>query len=208
MATKKKVENTQEKEVNVSLNLKTISVPIRGISPLIVSRFDTKSQQEIIDKAPGKAKQGKKMRTPEEEYLDSLYLMSDGKTPCFPARGFKAAMVRAAQVVYGCQMVKVRTLFRVIGDDENGDLVKINGTHRMRQDMVRVGTINKTAAPRYRAEFPEWSANLTIQYIADAISEEQIISYLNAAGFTCGVGEWRPEKSNSGSYGLFQVVNS
>jgi len=204
----KKEETTQTKDINVTLNLKTITIPIKGISPLIVSKFDHKSQQEIIEKAPGKAKQGKKISTPEEEYLNSLYLMPDGKTPCFPACGFKAAMVRAAQVVYDKQMIKTRTLFRVIGDDENGDLVKINGTHRMRQDMVRVGTINKIAAPRYRAEFPEWSANLTIQYIADAISEEQLVAYLNAAGFTCGVGEWRPEKSNSGSYGLFQVVNS
>ena len=134
--------------------------------------------------------------------------MPDGKTPAFPARGFKAAMVRAAQVVYNCPMVRTRTLFRVIGDDESGELVKINGQHRMRLDMVRVGTVNKTAAPRYRAEFPVWSANVTIQYVADAISEEQIISYLNSAGFNCGIGEWRPEKSNSGSYGLFQVVNS
>ena len=47
---KKKIENTQEKEINVSLNLKTITVPIRGISPLIVSNFNAKSQQEIIDK--------------------------------------------------------------------------------------------------------------------------------------------------------------
>lgn len=205
---KKKEVVTESKEINVSLNLKTLTVPIKGISPLIVSRFDSKSQQEILDKAPGKAKQGKKVRTPEEEYLDSLYLMSDGKTCAFPARGFKAAMVRAAQVVYEKQMVKTRTLFRIIGDDETGDLVKINGNHRMRQDMVRVGSINKTAAPRFRAEFPEWSANLTIQYIADAISEEQIIAYLNAAGFTCGIGEWRPEKSNSGSYGMFQVVST
>ena len=76
----------------------------------------------------------------------------------------------------------------------------------MREDMVRVGGINKVASPRYRAEFPSWSATITIQFLEDVISEAQLIGLLNTAGFTCGVGEWRPEKSNSGSFGLFRVV--
>jgi len=29
---------------------------------------------------------------------------------------------------------------------------------------------------------------------------------LSIAGFSCGIGEWRPEKSNSGSYGLFELA--
>lgn len=206
MATKKKVES-EVKEINVSLQLNTIKVPIKGIAPLIMSRFDEKSQQEIEESAPGKAKQGKKkIRTPEEQYEKSIYYLSDGKTCGMPAVSFKAAMVRAAQVVYDMQLVKTRTLFRVIADDPDTGLVKINGSHRMRSDMVRVGTINKVASPRYRAEFPEWSTVLTIQYVAGQLTEEQIVAFVNAAGFCCGVGEWRPEKSASGSFGLFQVA--
>jgi len=211
MATKKTKE--VEKEISVSLNLKTISVPIEGVSPLIVSRFDEKSKQQIeeIGKAEKGLKQGGKKKnivTPEEQYEKSIYYLSDGKTCGFPAVAFKAAMVRAAQVVYGRVMTTTKMMFRVIADDLETGLIKINGEHRMREDMVRVGAMTKVAAPRYRAEFPSWSAVITIQFIADVITEEEIIGILNAAGFTCGVGEWRPEKASSGSFGMFRVVSA
>ena len=131
--------------------------------------------------------------------------MSDGRAG-FPAVAFKAAMVRAAQVVYDMQMVKTRTLFHVLADDPDTGLVEIDGEHRMREDMVRVGAMTKVASPRFRAEVPKWKAVITIRYVEDALTEDQIIGLLNAAGFCCGVGEWRPEKSNSGSFGLFHVV--
>ena len=49
---------------------------------------------------------------------------------------------------------------------------------------------------------------ITIQFLEDKFTEKDIVGLLNAAGFTGGVGEWRPEKSNSGSFGLFRVVSS
>ena len=212
MATKKKTEN-EEKNITVSLNLKTVSIPIESISPLIVSRFDEKSKQQIaeIGEAAKGLKQGGKKKNitdPEEQYRKSIYYFADGKTTGFPAVAFKAAMVRAAQVVYGRVMTTTKMMFRVIADDPDSGLVKINGEHRMREDMVRVGGIQKVAAPRARAEFPVWNAVITVQFLADVISEEEIIGILNAAGFTCGVGEWRPEKAASGSFGMFRVVNA
>lgn len=210
MATKKNTEN-EVKNINVQLNLNTIRIPIEGIAPLIVSRFDEKSKTQIQESAPGKLKQGKKkagIEDPEQQYLKSIYRLSDGKRTGFPAVAFKAAMVRAAQVCYDMQMVRTRTLFRVLADDPDTGLIEIHGDHRMREDMVRVGAMTKVASPRYRAEYPSWSATLTIQYVEGALSPEEIVGLVNTAGFCCGVGEWRPEKSNSGSFGLFRVVNS
>lgn len=210
MATKK--TEATEKQIVVSLNLKTIQVPIEGIAPLIVSRFDEKSKQQIEEsgKAEKGLKQGGKKKNiadPKEQYEKSIYYFADGKTCGFPAVAFKAAMVTAAYRNYGRQMTVTRSSFHVIADDPATGLVKINGEHRMREDMVRVGGIQKVAAPRYRAEFPSWSAVVTIKFMEDVITESELIGLLNTAGFACGVGEWRPEKSNSGSYGLFQVVN-
>ena len=208
MATKAK--ESVEKQIIVSLNVKSVQVPIVGIAPLIVSRFDEKSKTQIaeIGKAEQTLKQGGKKKNisdPKEQYEKSIYYFADGKTCGFPAVAFKAAMVTAAYRTYGRPQTVTRAAFHVIADDPATGLVKINGEHRMREDMVRVGTINKVASPRYRAEFPAWSALLTINYLADVISEEEIFGLVNAAGFTCGVGEWRPEKSNSGSFGLFTV---
>ena len=205
MATKKTESEVSNMEFNLRKN--TVTIPIEGIAPLIVSRFDEKCKTEIAEKAPGKLKQGKKkVEDPEEQYKKSLYYLSDKKRTGFPAVAFKAAMVRAAQVIYDMQMVRTRTLFRVLADDPDTGLVEILGEHRMREDMVRVGAMTKVASPRYRAEYPKWSANITIEYVEDALTEQQIVGLLNAAGFACGVGEWRPEKSNSGSFGLFEVV--
>jgi len=212
MATKKKEKAIPEvKDINVQLKINTITVPIVSVAPLIMSRFDTKTQQQIIESGPGKAKQGKKkMDTPEEQYERSIYRFADSDDIGMPAVSFKSAMVRAAQVVYEKQMVRTRTLFHVLPegfDDQGNGLIKLNGKPRMRTDMVRIGTMTKTASPRYRAEVPQWDAKLTIQYVDGQISEEEIVSYINAAGFCCGVGEWRPEKSASGSFGLFRVAS-
>ena len=56
MSTKK--SNTEEKEIIVSLNIKTIQIPIKGTTPLIVSRFDEKSKQQIEESGKAGLKQG------------------------------------------------------------------------------------------------------------------------------------------------------
>lgn len=207
--TTKKAAEAEVKEIIVKLNLKTIRVPIEGIAPLIVSRFDEKSRQQIEESGQEGLKQGGKRKNivpPDEQYRKSIYYFDDGETCGFPAVAFKAAMVTAAYRTYGRPQTVTRSAFHVIADDPVTGLVKINGKHRMREDMVRVGGINKVASPRYRAEFPSWSAVLNIQFLEDVISEKEIVGLVSASGFTCGVGEWRPEKSNSGSFGLFRVA--
>lgn len=74
----------------------------------------------------------------------------------------------------------------------------------MREDMVRVGGISKSADIRYRSEFRNWWAEAEISYNAKGpITIDQILNALNAAGRVGGVGEWRCEKG--GDYGSFHV---
>lgn len=84
-------------------------------------------------------------------------------------------------------------------------LVEIKGSSPvMREDMVRLQGIGSPADIRYRGEFPEWSAELTIRYNKNGqFSFEQIVNCINLGGLSCGVGEWRPEKS--GQYGQYHV---
>lgn len=182
------------------------------MAPLIVNNFTHKTFVEMAEsgKAEKGLKQGgkkKKIADPKEDFEDSLYRFADGKTFGFPAVGFKAAMVTAAYRTYGRPMTTTRSAFHILADDPETGLVKLDGEPQMREDMVRQGGIQKVAAPRYRACFPVWGATLTINFVSDVISEEEIVGLANAAGFTCGIGEWRPEKCNSGSYGLFTVVS-
>lgn len=208
---KKKETTVEVPSQEVTLKLKVVRIPIRSCAPLIVNRFDDKTKREIAESAPGKLKQGKgkkAVETPEEQYENSIYYLSDGSRTGFPAVGFKDAMVRVGKELFGMPMVSLRGYFHVLPDDPGTGLVEIHGEHRMREDMVRVGGINKVASPRYRACYNDWSAVVTIRYIADVISETQLFGLLNAAGFSCGIGEWRPEKSNSGSFGLFEVASN
>ena len=62
-----------------------------------------------------------------------------------------------------------------------------------------------TADIRYRGEFRNWYADLEISFNANgAYTVEQIINIINAGGYACGVGEWRPERD--GQYGMFHVA--
>lgn len=209
----KKTEET--KDITVSLNIKTIKIPIEGVSPLIVSRFDPKSIRQMVESGEAEKglKQGGKKKNiadPKEDYENSIYYFADGKTYGFPCGAFKTAMVTAGYRGYGLVQTVLRSSFHIMADGYDTDghsLVKLEGEPRPRMDMVRVGGMNKVASPRYRAEFPVWRTTLTIQFLEDVISEEKLVGLANAAGFTCGVGEWRPEKSASGSFGMFRVSN-
>lgn len=72
----------------------------------------------------------------------------------------------------------------------------------MREDMVTVGM--GSADIRYRGEFANWTADMTISYNENGPHTlEQIVNIINAGGYVCGVGEWRPERD--GQYGMFHV---
>jgi len=177
-----------------------LQIKIEGTAPLIVHRFSEKAKRQILDKQLKKAKTGKEARDPKADYHGSIYYFEDNEKTGFPAVGFKAAMVRAGkQLDY--TMTDLRGMFFVVPDE--GDLVEIIGKHRMREDMVRIG--QGTSDLRFRAEYPIWSATITIRYNARAISEEELVKLIEQAGFSCGIGEWRPEKSNTGNFGTFKI---
>ena len=72
----------------------------------------------------------------------------------------------------------------------------------IREDMVRVGM--GAADIRYRGEFRNWSAEFDVAFNQNGqYSMEQIINIINAGGFVCGIGEWRPDKD--GIYGQYHV---
>lgn len=183
-------------------DIKEIKVSITGISPLIVHKWSEKAMREIQDKQAGKAKNKKHdVRKPEYEYEQAKHVSSKGWDG-FPAAGFKAAMIRGAKMI-GMVMKDTQTAFFIKADDEISQLVRINGKAEMRTDMVRVGM--GSADVRYRPEYKEWGAELTIEFNAGTISAEQILQLVKAAGYGCGIGEMRPEKGKF-NFGRFELA--
>ncbi len=198
---KKKVSKKEEVVEIPELKIRRVTFTVKGQAPLIVNNFSKKAKEMMLGKQMKKATEGREAKNPQELYEQSLYYFPDGKRTGFPAVGFKAAMTRAAKQL-GLVMTDTRGKFHVLGDDGT-ELVEIKGKHEMRDDMVRLAS--GVADIRFRACYNQWSANVTISYNENAISKEQLANLLRVAGYSCGIGEWRPEKSNSGSYGLFDI---
>lgn len=184
------------------LTVRVVHLTLVGDSPLIVHAWSKKAREEMLAKQMGKAQAKKAPKDPEQDYREAFYASVDGRFGPppgpygFPAVAFKAAAVDAASQVSGLTKVFLRGAFHVIGE-----LVTIEGEPRMREDMVRVGM--GTADIRYRPEFPEWSATVPVR-MSSTVTLEQVVHLFNQAGFSCGIGEWRPQRD--GPFGLFHVA--
>lgn len=197
------ITKTAAPVVDVSIppiRIEQLYITLVGDSALISHKWSEKAKKEMRDKQMGAAKTAKAPKDPDRDYRESLYEHPEGGYG-FPCVAFKAAAVSACRFTDGLKMTGVRGAFHV-----DGELARIEGEPRKREDMVRVGM--GTADIRYRGEFPvengvTWRTTLTVTYNADAITPAQITNLFNLAGFGVGVGEWRPEKD--GSYGRFHV---
>jgi hypothetical protein len=197
MATKKPV---QAATTIIRVKRETAVFNIVGTTPLITHAWSEKAKQEMRDKQTGKAKPKKEAKDPEAEYQASKYVLPDGREG-FPAVAFKSAIVNAARLFDGITMTQLRQTVYVHGAGPNL-LVAIDGESYQREDMVRVGM--GTADLRYRACYPQWRTQLTISWVPNVCTLEQIVALIEAAGLG-GIGEWRPEKSQSGQYGMFEL---
>ena len=187
------------------LERETIRVRITGTAPLIVHRFDEKAKQMMLDAQQSSTRAKKEPKDPVALFNASRYFLPDGRDG-FPAVGFKAAIVGAARMFEGISMVQVKQMLRVEGEGPNQYIPLIlEGDPIMREDTVRVGM--GTADLRYRAQYTEWAADLTIQYVPSQIGVDSIVTLVDAGGIG-GVGEWRPSspKGATGSYGTWEVA--
>lgn len=184
-------------------------IPIVGTAPLIVHNFSEKSKRQMLEAQQGK-KSPKEARDPQSEYEAAFYRIHDEGNPDrygFPVTAFKAATVGAARF-YGkdVKMTELRQFMFFNGIYTKADpqqLVEIVGEPEMREDVVRLGGMSRSADLRYRPMFPEWSAVLDVRYVTSALSEGSVLSLIDAGGLGIGVGEWRPEKR--GEFGTYTV---
>jgi hypothetical protein len=177
-----------------------LEVDIVGRTPLLVKRFDEKTQLSIEEKQAGIASRKKEPRKPEEECERAR--IKDGKgNDCVKAIWFKKGMAAMAGY-FGIPRGNIEQGVYVVGD-----LIPIKYAGRkpiMNTARVRVGqgTMAKTSLA-YRPEFHGWSCKLRIGFDQSVITPHQVISLLAHAGGKNGIGEWRPQKG--GDFGRFDV---
>ena len=226
MAVKKGVETIQIPAPNQQL----MKVNIKVTAPLIFHKWSEKAIKMILDKQLKKATKGREVRDPEAEYRASFYTTPEGYI-YVPARNIKQAIVGSARFITGVQMTILRGAVFVRGEEndvipvlQSGKKIRLsdkttmfeedephieeiagydskNDNIQMRQDMVTVGM--GSADIRFRGQIEQWEAEILLEYDEDILSKEQILNLLQRAGFSQGLGEWRPERG--GTNGTFEV---
>ena len=216
MATKKAA--TEVIEIR-PIEIKKVTVRVVGDTPLIMHAWSEKAKRMMLEAQMGVAKGKKKeAKNPVDDFIRSMYWLTpmpedgtmesfeeaiaNGARFGFPVTAFKQAAISAAyRMGWAKDKMSMRGAF-FIDSDENGMIEIHSDTPEMREDMVKVGM--GTADIRYRGEFKNWYADLTISYNANGqYSLENIVNIINAGGYVCGVGEWRPERD--GQNGMFHV---
>ncbi len=209
----------------VKFEKQTFTVRIVGDSPLIMHAWSEKAKKEMLDKQTKAVKStAKQAKNPVADFISSMYWLSPmpeemteesylkacskGARFGFPVTAFKQAITSGAYrlgVLDGKKTELDAAFYIEGGQDQMVEIHLPEGKFPvMREDMVKVGGMTKVADIRYRGEFRNWWADLTITYIKGGkFTAEQIINYINAGGMCCGVGEWRMERK--GQFGLFHV---
>ena len=190
------------------IEVKKVNLRLVGDTPLIMHAWSEKAKRMMLEAQMGVSKGKKKEpKNPIDDFIRSMYWLSEMPTEMteegymdaiekgarfgFPVTAFKQAAISAAyRMGWAKDKVSLRGAF-FIDSDENGMIEIHSDTPTMREDMVKVGM--GTADIRYRGEFANWYADITISYNATGqYSLENIVNILNAGGYVCGVGEWRP----------------
>lgn len=215
------------------LKLKRIPIRIVGDTPLIVHAWSEKAKKEMLDAQQGKGKTKKKpTKMPFDDFARALYWITpmpevevddeatgekrmvvteeifdeavqNGARFGFPANSFKLAANSSA---YRLGWVKNQMGLRgayFLNAEDGSELVEIKGsTPVIREDMVKVGM--GSADLRYRPMFEEWYCDMILEFNESGdMKLNDILSCIEAGGYVCGVGEWRPEKD--GQFGRYHI---
>lgn len=211
------------------IKITEFDIKIAGTTPMIQHRWNDKAKRMMLEAQMGNKKGNtKEPKNPVADFINSMYWIEgkpdiEGLSPeeCeaafaeaiqgarfgFKAESFKQAAISAAyRMGWSKDKASLRGVFFIAPDvitDDGEQLVEIKSDiPRMREDMVRIGM--GTADIRYRGEFRNWSATLRISFNENGnYDKPSIVNFINAGGYVCGVGEWRPEKD--GQFGMFRV---
>jgi hypothetical protein len=186
-----------------SLNLKEVTIPIVGRTPLLMDKFPKEAKEMILAKQMGISKtSGKKIRNAKEEIEHAVHKTNKGKVG-FPTDAFKRGMMDCVTLVGNKMFSKKLVQGLQIVNGEDG-LVVLEGGYK--QDVLEHNIKHTT---KFSPQFHNWKCKLVIRFDANNISENDIATLLNYAGFYVGVGAWRPKgrDGGTGTYGMFEVEN-
>jgi hypothetical protein len=199
-----KLKQEEQKIIVQPIKLGVMKIKVGSIdgSTLITHRLTEEAVSNFMGREEGKTVK-RKIRDYDQEY-ESCFYYTEKKKYGFPSSGFMKSILDAC-VPLNIPKTQIKRAVRLLG---NVYELKYDEVNR-RVDNPRRSGRNSTPDTRHRPEFVNWSCELMIQYDTNQISPEQIINLINQAGFSVGIGDWRPGAPNSsGTHGMFKVLNT
>ena len=223
---------TKEKEIITikTPNILKTNITLVGDTPLIVHAWGAKAKKMMLE-AQQKVKKDKKamaIRDPFSEFMEALYWITpqpEENTPeafeeavrngakfGFPITAIKQAALSAcyrAGIIPNQTGMKSVFYLNAVEGANNGTgselaVIESEEPPYCREDMVKIGGMQKVADLRYRPCFEKWKIHLTVSLIdVGTFSMENIINAIEMGGFMNGIGEWRMERD--GDFGRFHV---
>lgn len=175
-----------------------ILVRIKGLTPLLTNRFSEKAIEDIERTQSHGPKGAKEPRDPQADFAAACHVIAPGLYG-FPSAGIKKALVAAG---FRFADEKGTVLRGIINIPQN--IIPIEAPEpTMRTDPVRLANGKFTIA--YRPEFFPWEMNVPVDFNSAMIGGAQILNLFQIAGFSVGIGSWRPECN--GTCGQFTLAD-
>jgi hypothetical protein len=179
---------------------------VAGISPLLLHRFRLRPHRccrPTAEPAPPPPRDAAGL------FREAQYHDAEGRE-CVPAIFFKNALVSAARLADDLKMTVLRGALFVEHEQQDtaGLLVLRDSAGRPARSVMHTSTIRiGSRGPvdtRYGARYDDWSVDISLLYRADVLTEERLRALVRLAGFSVGVGDWRPERN--GPHGRFDIT--
>lgn len=195
-------------------DIKRVELVLTGLagSPLVVHNFSEKARKQIRDKQQKAPTKKAEARDTDDDFNSAKYLDADGRE-CAPITAIKKSLVSAGTAMKDLTKVALRqAIFVAPSDNPASSLVPIErpdgsphaGTKR--EDAVTIG--GSTRGLAYRPEYAEWRLRVTVEYNQRLISEAQLLTLAELAGWGVGICEGRPEKTSALGWGRFSVAKA
>ncbi len=197
------LNSTIESKINPHQDTQ-VEIGIEGISPLLMHAWSKKALRMLEMTPAERKKQPKEKRTPEATAKECAYYTDDGSYG-LPLVAFKAALINVAHKDEGIEKTLVRKSVFIPSTDSNMCVpLSFDKEPYVRTDTVRVGAGSTDL--RYRLCFESWRATFQLCIDTSRLSVQDVVILANKAGFSTGIGDWRPEKG--GEMGRFRVDTS
>jgi len=177
----------------------SITVGMASKMGYISHRLDPSVVTEFTKRERGETGR-KKLRSLDDEYESCFYYTNDDEYGV-PVGAFFKGMLDAATDL-SIAKTQIKRAVRLLGD-----IVPLRYDKVIRrEDLVKRAGINGTPDIRHRPEFMEWECDIHILYDVNVITLDTIANLIDRAGFTSGIGDWRPSSPKSpGTFGMYAV---